>query len=464
MRNSVIGTNAALRYLKNYQGHVDYWRELNPTTAVAYVDKPDHTVYIEQYMDALPNTLVVGRIHHELDGGFHLAPQAEGATGYYVTTPVSYHNAYGFLGRKKNGILNVMNEPNGFGSDDDINRLVRWMVEYISIAAREKTKSVLFNWGDRQPRIEIGMMDDRFSPVLQLMAGYPELFFMGMHFYGPDEITSHLESYVKRCERLGIIPPRVIGTEFGFDKTDGQENGYVSRGYSGGAYAWWQIEQVQHELAYYIKRGVLIGLDLFQEGNSGGWDAFDTENDKGYKDEIKRSALAGELTMEVTQTTTPSYGVYLFSTGNEYTLQSARGERTNVRSSPAVVAGNILGNSLEDKTVVKLLAFKQVGIDYWYKITVDDRTGWISGRGGEISFTPVPVPPVVIVDDPPPVVTPTPDPIPNPPYPEVSAVYAAQMASVYKALADTYAAMAESTRETAAQWAKLSNVINNVAA
>lgn len=292
---SIIGSNVALRYLKAYDAHVNYWQAVNPAYQLAFVDKADHAPYIQEYAAALNNSMIVARIHHDIDGGFHTKPSGPNDTRYYVSAPAEYHEAYGWLGRIDNVILNVMNEPAGDSDNDTINRLVHWMVGYIGVAAREKTKSVLFNWGDRNPRIIDGLMDGRFDIVLQLMAAHPELFYFGMHLYGPDEITSHLESYVKRCEKLGITPLRVIVTEFGFDKTDGKQNGYVSRGYSGGMYAAWQISQVQHELAPYIKSGLLVGLNVFQEGNSGGWEAFDIENDQGYKKELKRAALAGEL-------------------------------------------------------------------------------------------------------------------------------------------------------------------------
>lgn len=452
---SIIGPNAALRYLKAYQAHVDYWKEVNPVTALAYVDKPEHAVYIEQYAETFPDALIVARIKHDLDGGFHLKP-APPDDRYYVSSPGDYHRAYGYLGRKKNIVLNVMNEPNGFASEDEIVRLERWMIEYIALAAREKTKSVLFNWADRNPQIIAGMFDPRFDDVLKLMAQYPDIFYMGMHFYGPDEIVSHIESYVTRCERLGIVPLKVIGTEFGLDKHDGSAaNGYKAWGWGGLKYATWQCDQVKYALQPYIKRGVLIGLHVFQEGNSGGWEAFDIENDQAYKAEIKRASQAGELEPMVLPTT-PTYQPVNFTPGSKYTLQSEGGARSVLRAAPVVAGGNNVGNNLDDKTEVLLYEVSRVGIDYWYKVEVvaDKRQGWLSGRGGSLTFTPVPVvqPPPVVVDPPPVVVQP-------PPYPDIDATYAREMAMVYSDLADSYEAMITATRKTSAQWAKLADIV-----
>lgn len=39
---SIIGSNAALRYLKAYDAHISYWHEVNPAYQVAYIDDPLH--------------------------------------------------------------------------------------------------------------------------------------------------------------------------------------------------------------------------------------------------------------------------------------------------------------------------------------------------------------------------------------------------------------------------------------
>lgn len=403
MSLSIIGPNTPIRYLKAYQAHVDYWREVNPAYALAMVDKPDHAVYIQQYAEAMPNTMVVARIHHDIDGGFHTKPTGPNDTRYYIADPTAYHQAYGWLGQVKNIILNIMNEPDGFSDDDTINRLVHWMVSYIGVATREKTKSLLFNWGDRQPRIIDGLMDGRFDIVLQLMSTHPELFYMGFHLYGPDVITEHLESYVKRCEKLGITPLRVIASEFGFDKTNGQQNGYRSRGYSGGMYAAWQIEQVQHDLAPYIKSGVLVGLNVFQDGNSGGWDAFDVENNKDYKDEIKRAALAGELEPVPTKPfLTPVSKPADAASAIKIRVKNAE---INVRSGPSTdyTKADIL--SAGDEITLYQTPFKQDksgGVWRWVDISTA-LGGWVCTD--VLSYVDITPPPPVILPPPPPPAT-----------------------------------------------------------
>lgn len=307
MNKSIIGANVALRYLKNYQAHVDYWHEVNPAYQVAFIDKPEHVPYLLDYAAALPQSMIVARIYHPLDGGFHLAPTGAGDTRHYVSSPSEYHSAYGWLGQKENIILNIFNEPKADDSPENLMRLSSWMLDYIPIAAASKTKSVLFNWADRNPRIIDGMFDPLWDNCLRMMAAHPDLFYMGCHLYGPDEITSHLDSYVKRCQFLGIKPPKVIASEFGLDSTGGIERGYKSRSNYRDIYAQWQETVVKGSLKPYIDSGILAGLCVFQEGNSGGFDDFDFEIDSAYKTEIKRAALAGEISVPaITPSPVPS--------------------------------------------------------------------------------------------------------------------------------------------------------------
>lgn len=388
---SIIGPNAALRYLKAYDAHVSYWHEVNPAYLLGYVDQKEHAKYVQEYAAAFPDSMVVARIQHPLDGGFHLTP--DDLHGPYVASPQDYHTDYGWLGQIENVILNVMNEPDGKADDDTINRLVRWMHDWITIASAAKTKSVLFNWGIGQPRLIDGMMDSRFGDVLKLAAVHPELFYMGMHFYAPASLTESIQGYIDLCTHIGIKPLHVIGTEWGDDN-----------GIGGDAEAMWEIATVQDELAPYIKSGVLVGLNRFQEGNSGGWEKYDYENDRPYKDEIKLAAQSGELAPMIVTSTAPSYTPSAFVAGSKYTLQSKGNERTTVHSSPLVAVDNNL-KWIEDKTVVKAIEVRQVAYDYWYRFSCDDpliADGWVSGRGGDLTWTPfIEQPAPVIPPDPP---------------------------------------------------------------
>lgn len=401
MTRSIIGPNTAIRYLKAYNAHVDYWREVNPAYLLAYVDKKDHTGYILEYAAAFPDSMVVARIQHPIDGGFHLPPEDK-TVGHYVASPQNYHNDFGFLGRIPNVILNILNEPDGKADDATIARLVDWMREYIPIAVQSSTKSVLFNWGKGQPRLFGGMMDARFGDVLKLASLYPELFFVGLHFYGPEDTTEIIRAYLALCNTLKIKPLRVIGTEWGNDARVG-----------GGVEAAWEISQIHHDLSEFIKSGLLVGLCRFQDGNSGGWEGYAIENDKAYKDEIKRAALAGELEPVTTKPpqpvptppSLPGYTPSAFEANAKYTLVIA-GAYRNLRDKPGTSTGAFIGQVHNGAEVIALEQRIFEG-DYWRKIRVGDKEGWVSLAGGSVEFRKLvnasEPPPVIVLPPPKPV-------------------------------------------------------------
>lgn len=405
MRKSIIGSNVALRYLKSYNAHVTYWQEINPAYQLAFVDSPLHVPYILEYAAALPNSMIVARIYHKLDGGFHLAPTGKNPDGtpdtrHYVSSPSEYLAAYGNLGKKENIILNVMNEPNANGSPDEMMRLVTWFIDYIPLAASIKCKSVLFNWADLNPRIINGMMDGQFDNVLRLMATHPEIFFMGMHFYGPDPIHETLDAYVKRCQFLNIKPPIVLGTEFGIDSTGGTERGYKSRPNYKDIYGQWMGVQVrppvnpEHPtLSHHIQSGVLGGLMIFQEGNSGGQDDFDFENDQGVKTEIKRLALTGKISApEIAPPTPPiiipplpPYKPEPFIVGARYQITTPV-DFVNMRALASATSAKV--GEVPNKSIVTVLEESLVGGEFWRRIVFGAITGWVSMQNGAVRFEP----------------------------------------------------------------------------
>jgi len=283
------------------------------------------------------------------------------------------------------------------------------MTDYIPLAAAIGCKSVLPNWADRNPKIVDGMMDGQYDNMLRLMAATPGVFYWGMHFYGPDEIVSHLDSYVARCKHIGIKPPTVIGTEFGIDSTGGTEHGYKSRPNYKDIYGQWMVVQVKpppppkdgeppkRTLSDHIKSGVLGGLCVFQEGNSGGFDDFDFENDKGVKDEIKRAALAGETAVPTiappqppTPPPAPPPPVPIpppppFTPGMRYVV-TVPADFVNVRLSPSTVAPKL--GEIPNKAVITVFEESLVNGDYWRRVHFAELIGWISLQRGAVLFAP----------------------------------------------------------------------------
>lgn len=290
---SVLGFNSQIRYLKDYADFVAYNQRIAPAYNLAYVDNAAHLPYAKTYADSQSGKTVV-RLWHSLDGAFFQKPTGVGDNRYYIAAPQDYLDQYGEYGTGKM-ILSILNEPNGYADISDTVRRITWLSELLTMAARRKLQLCIYNWGDKHPKLVNGEWDSADDDILRIMAEYPDLFYMGLHLYGDDEITSHLEGYVRRCKSLNISPNRVIVSEFGIDSTGGAENGYKSRNWTGKQYADWQLAQIKGSLKPYIDSGVLVGLCTFCAGNSGGWQAFDIEQDTEYRATIEAAAKTGEL-------------------------------------------------------------------------------------------------------------------------------------------------------------------------
>lgn len=385
---SIIGFNTQLRYLKNPSDWQEYNKRIAPAYNLAYVDNVAHLPYARDYANSQPGKTVV-RLWHDLDGAFFQKPTGVGDTRYYIASPQSYLDQYGEYGTG-NMILSILNEPNGFAELNDTLRRVAWLSELLTMAARRKIQLCVYNWGDRHPKLVNSEWDSADDDILRIMAGYPDLFYMGIHLYGPDDIIPHLEGYIKRCATLGIKPNKIIISEFGLDSTGAQENGYKSRQWTGKQYADWQIGQVKKELRPYIERGEVVGLCVFCAGNSGGWHNFDIEPDNEYRTAIETAAKMGELepvTTSKPQPVAPPFEIAAI-VNNRYTLRvPGRLLRKMYKSN---TPGSEVNGTVPDGAVVTVIDKQFVSGDWWVKISYQSKDttyiGWITTDGGIVKF------------------------------------------------------------------------------
>jgi len=400
--------NIQCQYVADWGKTLDFLRKLDPVAVVACIDSMNAKNRVFELQQALPNTRVIGRFVFGNDGGMHLKPLAAGDNREYVVSPTDALNAWGELG-KDGRTLYLLNEPQANGAlQDDISRLVRWMLEALNIATERGISLCIANFGVGHPALMgNGEYDARFDDVLNMLSKRRDTHSLGMHVYQPADTFTRLDGLIKRCKSLGITPPRVHITEAGFDAASGGDalNGYKSRGYSGSQFAAFQIDKLKNVYSAYIVDDVLQSVATFCWGNDASWKAFNVENDTDWQSTILTAKDAGNLTFTKKSTaplTQPDYEPIAFTVGNKYTLQSADNARTKVRTAPIVSTDNQIG-LLDDKTIVKLYEVQQLGIDYWYRLSTDTiQSGWISGRGGMIGFIPyLEQSPVIVLPTPP---------------------------------------------------------------
>lgn len=424
----VLGANIHLRYLKSPGTLIARLRPYQSSTHVVMVDDPDapgkedQTKYIIETARQLPETRIVARVKHRMDGGFHTKPQTSPVD--WVASPDDFLNKWQHLG-VDNMTLYALNEPDdgidgqGVIDKDQVDRLNNWFVEVAEKAAERGVSITGPNFGKGIPALAAdGAWHSAFDPILHVLSKHRGLHFMGLHEYGPEEDPFHLGRYkamLRRCDQLGLAYPRIIFTEFGVDKADSGDqtiNGYKSRGWSGTYYVNWKIDKLKRIYAPQIAAGIIVGVDVFSMGaSSPEWNPFNVEEDGGYWAELTRAQQRGDLmrTKPITQ--------FVPKPENARTplqIKIVTETMRIIRSGPGTHFND--DGEVKPNQVVTLWDFPVVADGQkrnwkWVDLT-PDRGGWMCVSDIEIkvieTFPPDPIPPIA---------TPAPVPAPIPPKP-----------------------------------------------
>jgi Bacterial SH3 domain len=430
----ILGLNLSLDHTLDAATRDSFTRAMNAAYAVVMVNSPNDVPKIVQYQAEHPYTTVIGRVYYEQDGGMHMPPQAPADEGkLYTVSPVDWMNVVQALGHGK-GWVYLANEPDGDTSDEDtLTRLVDWTEEWMRLAIERKVKTVLFNFGDRHPKIINGQWEARYHEILRLIAAYPELFMIGLHSYGPDPLTEHLEALVQTCKALTIDPIKVVLSEFGVDTHEGSADGYQARGWTGKYYAEWTDGAVNGELKPYITAGVVVGICTFCWNANPRWKDFDVQTDTIWQETILDYASKGRF--DIVTPPAPPLPAYTPDTvimGAQYRINTP-GATRRLRKTPALSADQV--GTVDDAQIVTVLERRAVGIDYWYDIRfqrgIYNLSGWVSQDGGAVRF-------IAVTSEIPILPPPPPPPTLPPPFLEVSREFIVEMQRHHLAVAELW--------------------------
>ncbi len=380
--------------------------------------------------------------------------------------------------------------------------VIDWHVALMKLCIPDKIKLVIGNFSVGTPdpnNLEIGL------PMFRLLDDHRDQFALGLHEYANAVITSgfvggapngitesgtrvhpdytqpgswplngeariltkwhcgRFQFITKYCQLNGINPPRIVLTETGFDDVSDikwwSKNLVHTPPYADiGAYKtlpnywrtifpdwsqdkayWKQMEYAENNI--YANTTVEGGLFYCYGHIDTKWEPFDLEGHSEFLGYIE-----GDV---VSIPTLPGYTPSAFEVGAKYTLVIA-GAYRNLRDKPGLGTTGALIGQVNAGAEVVALEQRIVSTDYWRRIKVvsSGLEGWVSLDGNAVEMRRIVDPPDVIVLPPPSI-----------PYPEVSAVYAKQMANCYASLAVTYRLMADDSQKTAEQWSKLAGVI-----
>jgi len=312
---SLFGSNVDLPYVKDFGRFLTYHHELDPAVMTLIVDNGTQGEIDKLKAAArdFPNATIIARVWHELDGGFHLPPEAAGDNRPEVASAEEYINVFKDLGQG-NMTLSVLNEPTAFDNLINQVKLVNWCVRAIKRADETQTRICLPNWGDRNPFVLNGAWgpdrrrdgfasapDDLYYPMLLAIAEakHPELFSIGLHAYGPDGYVDTLAGLVKTCDQMGMRCPDVYLSEFGLDtEFEGDtKDGYKGR-MPGDAYARWNAAQLDGPLRPYVEAGIVKGITLLGYGHTERWKNYDVETDRSFQDTMLALKKEGKLSIQ----------------------------------------------------------------------------------------------------------------------------------------------------------------------
>jgi hypothetical protein len=300
-----FGFNVHLRYVQDIGKLHERMRFFKPSVCVVMADdnpppKEDQTVYIQEFAARYPQTLIVARVKHDHDAGYHMPPPNDPQKREYIASPIDFLNKWGHLGRN-NMTLYALNEPlaSEQTTDADVQKLIKWCTEVIELAVQRGISVTIGNFGMGQPALnkQLNEWDSRFDPLLILLSKYRDHVFAGLHEYGPEEPFhwGRILFMLARCKKLGIQPPRVVVSEFGVDATTDKRNGYKARGWSGDFYVRQMVDVYKNVYMPLVDQGIVKGTCLFSYGNSGGWGSFDVEGDQSFFDTLTNVIGSGSL-------------------------------------------------------------------------------------------------------------------------------------------------------------------------
>lgn len=203
MTLTVIGFNIHAQALSGSQrdATVDYLRALRPLTCVVM----DDLAFALILKRALPDMHVIYRMSN--DDNLHMRMSA-----------VDFVQRHAHL--RDTGLIAYANNEPGFISS------TAWHVEVMHRALETGLKVCVGNYSVGTPE-----PDDlpRARQMLELLAARPDFLMLGLHEYmetnwqtGRGYLLGRFVNWINAAETLGLRPPRICITEFGFDTIHGR--------------------------------------------------------------------------------------------------------------------------------------------------------------------------------------------------------------------------------------------------
>lgn len=278
MRQPIFSFNLHIRQVHDWPKTLDRLVQWNPEWLFVYVDEVDNRYQhrMGELRHRLPDTRFMIRHYHPHDGAFHLG----------AMSPSEFWDNYAHL-LEPGDVLNVMNEPTGYGNAES---LVAWLSALSDLAPDAELSWPAFGTG--HPRDETidghSLWASEYNALIRLTNRTHNT--LNLHEYRPGQgyRVGRFSWLIKRAQALGEPVPPFFITEYGWDNyPDGEDvDGYRARGISGRDFVGHILDDHMRWYMPAYVAGYLRAVFLFCLGNSGGWENFDVQNDDDFWDAL----------------------------------------------------------------------------------------------------------------------------------------------------------------------------------
>jgi hypothetical protein len=258
----LIGYHVCTGHVANWPLLLNQVGQLGAALHVLHLDADDHfEKFVKPFQSAAPGSLIVCRPWHDQERFYH-HPHSDPAQRF-VATPRNVLGKWGHLGREGR-VFEPLCDIDG---SQHIDRLADWCAEAIDLANKAGITLALPSFATGNPPLP---SESAWTPahdrLLKILSAARDRHYLSVHEYlpmAPWRVGRFALWVNARCEKLGIPPPRILVTEFGFDAGADDKTHWRSRGLNLTQYA---ATLSKFATEYYLPAPNVIGAAVYTVG------------------------------------------------------------------------------------------------------------------------------------------------------------------------------------------------------
>lgn len=271
----LIGYHVCTGHVANWPLLLNQAGQLGAAMHVLHLDADDHfEKFVQPFQSATPGALIVCRPWHSQERFYHY-PHSDPAQRF-VATPRNVLGKWGHLGREGR-VFEPLCDIDG---SQHIDRLADWCAEAIDLANKAGITLALPSFATGNPPLPSeSAWTASHDRLLKILSAARDRHYLSVHEYlpmAPWRVGRFALWVNARCEKLGIPPPRILVTEFGFDAGADDKTHWRSRGLNLTQYA---ATLSKFATEYYLPADNVIGAAVYTVGRLKPREDFNVESE-----------------------------------------------------------------------------------------------------------------------------------------------------------------------------------------